>query len=293
MTHACVAGASRDAAPAGYAVIVASDAAATRDIDAPGGGAIAHDALHRSALVTIADAFGEIISTDDIVKLPVADQPGRLLFPVRLGIVGGNEIDKGAHFRRQVAILRVKHIQVARLQLIFRQYRHQRAAAQILMYDKGSRSGKAQTRPHRIRYHHAGVGLKITAHADLMDDAIAVGKRQISGLQGQRIGHIVVTAQVRQRLRYAILLQVGRCRHQHHIALGQFFGDQRRIRQRTRDPQTDIEFFRNQIDEAVIADDIHPEFRILTAENCGNHFDNSSVPNAIGALMRKMPAGRA
>lgn len=72
MTHACVSGASRDAAPAGYGVIVASDAAATRDIDAPGGGSIAHDVLHRSALVTIADAFGEILSTDEILKLPVA-----------------------------------------------------------------------------------------------------------------------------------------------------------------------------------------------------------------------------
>ncbi|WP_034296205.1 cysteine hydrolase family protein [Herbaspirillum sp. RV1423] len=71
MTHACVAGAARDAVPAGYDVIVAADASATRDIDAPGGGVIAHDVLHRTALTTIADTFGDVIGTDAVLELQV------------------------------------------------------------------------------------------------------------------------------------------------------------------------------------------------------------------------------
>jgi len=71
MTHACVAGAARDAVPAGYDVIVVADASATRDIDAPGGGVIAHDVLHRTALTTIADTFGDVLSTNAILELQV------------------------------------------------------------------------------------------------------------------------------------------------------------------------------------------------------------------------------
>ncbi|WP_050476307.1 isochorismatase family protein [Herbaspirillum rhizosphaerae] len=71
MTHACVAGAARDAAPAGYDVIVVSDASATRDIDAPGGGVIAHDVLHRTALTTVADTFGDVLSTNAVLELAV------------------------------------------------------------------------------------------------------------------------------------------------------------------------------------------------------------------------------
>jgi len=71
MTHACVAGAARDAVPAGYDVIVAADASATRDLDAPGGGVITHDVLHRGALTTIADTFGDVLDTAAILKLQV------------------------------------------------------------------------------------------------------------------------------------------------------------------------------------------------------------------------------
>ncbi|NPC72300.1 cysteine hydrolase [Corallococcus sp. AB004] len=71
MTHACVSGAARDAVPLGYNVIVADDASATRDIEAPGGGTIAHDVLHKSALVTIADTFGAVMGTNAIVNLSV------------------------------------------------------------------------------------------------------------------------------------------------------------------------------------------------------------------------------
>ncbi|WP_343584400.1 isochorismatase family protein [Herbaspirillum sp.] len=72
MTHACVAGAARDAAPAGFEVIVAADACATRDIAAPSGGVIAHDVLHRASLVGIADTFGSVLDTDDILGMAVA-----------------------------------------------------------------------------------------------------------------------------------------------------------------------------------------------------------------------------
>ncbi|MBB5390149.1 MULTISPECIES: isochorismatase family protein [unclassified Herbaspirillum] len=72
MTHACVAGAARDAAPAGFDVIVAADACATRDIEAPHGGVIAHDALHRASLVSIADTFGSVLDTNAILEMNVA-----------------------------------------------------------------------------------------------------------------------------------------------------------------------------------------------------------------------------
>ncbi|OWY28059.1 cysteine hydrolase family protein [Herbaspirillum robiniae] len=71
MTHACVAGAARDAAPAGFEVIVAADASATRDIDLPGGGTVGHAELHRASLATIADTFGAVMRTDAILDLPV------------------------------------------------------------------------------------------------------------------------------------------------------------------------------------------------------------------------------
>jgi nicotinamidase-related amidase len=71
MTHACVAGAARDAIPLGYEVIVSSDATATRDIDAAGIGAIKHEELHRGALVGIADTFGDVMTTKEIVAMPL------------------------------------------------------------------------------------------------------------------------------------------------------------------------------------------------------------------------------
>lgn len=69
MTHACAAGAARDAAPLGYEVIVASDASATRGNEASGAGAIKHEELHWSALMGIADTFGDVMTTDEIVAL--------------------------------------------------------------------------------------------------------------------------------------------------------------------------------------------------------------------------------
>lgn len=71
MTHACVAGAARDAVPLGYNVIVADDASATRDLEMADGRAVAHDALHRAALASIDDTFGDVLSTGQILNLPL------------------------------------------------------------------------------------------------------------------------------------------------------------------------------------------------------------------------------
>ncbi|GAB2858916.1 cysteine hydrolase [Pseudoduganella ginsengisoli] len=70
MTHACVAGAARDAEPLGYSVLVASDACATRDLDMQDGAVLPHAALHRASLAAIADTFGDILATEEILRLP-------------------------------------------------------------------------------------------------------------------------------------------------------------------------------------------------------------------------------
>lgn len=71
MTHACVAGAARDAAPLGYNVLVASDASATRAITRFNGDTVNVDALHRAALAEIEDTFGDVMTTAQILQLPV------------------------------------------------------------------------------------------------------------------------------------------------------------------------------------------------------------------------------
>jgi len=71
MTHACVAGAARDAVPLGYDVIVAEDACATRDLDRADGSVVSHDNLHRAALVSIEDTFGDVMTTEQVLKLRV------------------------------------------------------------------------------------------------------------------------------------------------------------------------------------------------------------------------------
>ncbi|MEH6416103.1 cysteine hydrolase family protein [Pseudomonas sp. CGJS7] len=71
MTHACVAGAARDAAPLGYQVLVASDASATRAIARVDGDTIDKDSLHRAALAEIEDTFGDVMTTADILALPL------------------------------------------------------------------------------------------------------------------------------------------------------------------------------------------------------------------------------
>lgn len=71
MTHACVAGAARDAAPLGYKVVVASDATATRSITRLDGTAVDANALHNAALAEIEDTFGDVLSSAAITQLPV------------------------------------------------------------------------------------------------------------------------------------------------------------------------------------------------------------------------------
>lgn len=71
MTHACVAGGARDAAPLGYQVVVASDASATRSITRANGLSIDAKTLHRSALAEIEDTFGDVMTTEQIIHLPL------------------------------------------------------------------------------------------------------------------------------------------------------------------------------------------------------------------------------
>ncbi|WP_226504041.1 isochorismatase family protein [Pseudomonas sp. MWU16-30317] len=71
MTHACVAAAARDAEPLGYKVVVASDASATRAITRFNGEAIDKDSLHRAALASVEDTFGDILTTSQILNLPI------------------------------------------------------------------------------------------------------------------------------------------------------------------------------------------------------------------------------
>jgi nicotinamidase-related amidase len=67
-----VAGAARDAAPLGFDVVVSSDATATRSILRENGDTVSHDSLHRAALAEIEDTFGEVLTTAQILALPVA-----------------------------------------------------------------------------------------------------------------------------------------------------------------------------------------------------------------------------
>ncbi|RQQ57160.1 cysteine hydrolase family protein [Burkholderia stagnalis] len=71
MTHACVAGAARDAVPLGYAVIVVDDACATRDLDAADGSVVQHGVLHRASLAALEDTFADVLTTGQVLALEV------------------------------------------------------------------------------------------------------------------------------------------------------------------------------------------------------------------------------
>lgn len=71
MTHACVAGAARDGAALGYAIVVASDASATRAITRANGESVTKDQLHTSALAEIEDTFGDVLTTSQVIGLSV------------------------------------------------------------------------------------------------------------------------------------------------------------------------------------------------------------------------------
>lgn len=70
-THACIAGAARDAAARGLTVVVSSDATATRDLDLRDGSRVGHASLHAAALAEIEDTFGDVMTTDRMLSLPV------------------------------------------------------------------------------------------------------------------------------------------------------------------------------------------------------------------------------
>lgn len=69
MTHACVAGAARDGSAAGFEVIAVADASATRDIVVNEALRVPHDVLHDAALAEIADTFGSVMNTSDVLSL--------------------------------------------------------------------------------------------------------------------------------------------------------------------------------------------------------------------------------
>ncbi|MDN7966826.1 cysteine hydrolase family protein [Burkholderia multivorans] len=72
MTHACVAGATRDAVPLGYSAIVVDDACAARDLDMADGGSVAHRDLHRATLAALSDTFADVLTTEQLLSLRVA-----------------------------------------------------------------------------------------------------------------------------------------------------------------------------------------------------------------------------
>lgn len=71
MTHACVAGAARDAVPLGYNVVVASDATATRAITRANGQSVSGNELQNSSLAEIEDTFGSVLTSSQILGLTV------------------------------------------------------------------------------------------------------------------------------------------------------------------------------------------------------------------------------
>ncbi|WP_426400678.1 cysteine hydrolase family protein [Ralstonia sp. R-29] len=72
MTHACVAGAARDGAAAGFEIIVVDDASATRDIAVSESLRVSHDVLHQAALIEVSDTFGSVMNTADVLALNAA-----------------------------------------------------------------------------------------------------------------------------------------------------------------------------------------------------------------------------
>jgi nicotinamidase-related amidase len=70
MAHMCVETTARTAAPLGYAVIVAADATASRDLPTwDGSGVVPHEEVHRNALAALADRFADVMTVEAIVGL--------------------------------------------------------------------------------------------------------------------------------------------------------------------------------------------------------------------------------
>ena len=78
MTHMCVSTMARDARQFGvnsYNVLLAADACATRDIDGWDGGVVGHRELHRVTLTALSDNFAQVLTTADLLALPISAQP--------------------------------------------------------------------------------------------------------------------------------------------------------------------------------------------------------------------------
>ncbi|WP_182417623.1 cysteine hydrolase family protein [Bartonella sp. HY038] len=69
MTHMCVSAAAREAIPLGYNIVVAEDACATRSIDFNNEDTIDYTTLHKASLVTLNDAFGDVMTVNQIINL--------------------------------------------------------------------------------------------------------------------------------------------------------------------------------------------------------------------------------
>jgi nicotinamidase-related amidase len=72
MTHLAVDTTARDAMVLGFRVVVAGDACATRALPSATGGAPVEAAdVHRAALASLADRFADVLSTHEVVALPI------------------------------------------------------------------------------------------------------------------------------------------------------------------------------------------------------------------------------
>lgn len=75
MTHTCVASTSQAAAELGYSVILAKNACTTRSLPVGNAGqAMDYKTIHEATLVALSDAIAEIMGTDEIIALPIAQK---------------------------------------------------------------------------------------------------------------------------------------------------------------------------------------------------------------------------
>jgi nicotinamidase-related amidase/alkylhydroperoxidase/carboxymuconolactone decarboxylase family protein YurZ len=75
MTHLAVDSTARDGAVLGYQVLVVTDATATRSLPGPrGDGVVDQATLQRAALAALGDRFADLLSTEELLSLPVAHQ---------------------------------------------------------------------------------------------------------------------------------------------------------------------------------------------------------------------------
>jgi nicotinamidase-related amidase len=71
MTHLAVDSTARDATVLGYHTIVAADATATRALPSSDGGTISAEIVQSTALAALADRFADVMTSEDLIALPV------------------------------------------------------------------------------------------------------------------------------------------------------------------------------------------------------------------------------